>query len=267
MALLTRPGAQIFYEIIGADTSPENARWITLVNGHTRSSSDFKLMAKFLSGKGWNVLVLDNRGCGKTESSRDFLGQEMVDDVVALWDEAGIVKSSVLGVSMGGMIVQYLALRFHSRVSSVILVSTTPHRKHVISSRTPWIADIGEIREKLNRFFAPSFAARNTQLIAAMAKNTLRAIETGRFLKGVAQQTLAMASFEDPIDFSQMTMPVLVLHGESDQIIGLDAVAEFARLIKGAQIQTYPEVGHLILAEAPKQLYTDVEAFLIKGTD
>lgn len=264
MPILKRPGAEIFYDVAIDPEQVDSRPWITLINGHTRTSNDFKLMTKFLVGKGLNVLTLDNRGCGKTEVSESFTGQDMVDDVVAIWNHKGVTKSSILGVSMGGMIAQYIALRYASMVTSAILASTTSHRKYIISSRTPWEPDLDAVKTKLSRYFAPSFAAKNKLLIDAMAKNTVRSMEGGRFQKGVEQQTLAMASFDDPADFSELKMPFLILHGEEDQVIGVEAAYEFGEKIKQAEVKTYPGVGHLILAEAPQQLYKDVEEFLAR---
>ena len=263
MPSVSRDGAAIYFETsmpIGVlDASPP---WVTLINGHTRTSTDFRPMTRYLNDKGFAVLTFDNRGCGKTVVGGPVSGASMVEDVAALWDECGITTSAVLGISMGGMIAQHLIAQYQSRVWAGILVSTTSDKRHVISSRTPWVPEVTHIKGKLERFFSPAFVQRNGHLIEAMAKNTLKAMEGGRFQQGVDQQVGAMESFTDP-RIETIRIPILILHGELDIVVVPAAVEDFRRRIANAEIHMYPDVGHLLLAEAPKILYRDVGEFLL----
>ena len=101
MPNIETPGAIINFDVVG-DQGP----WVTLINGHTRSSNDFRMMGRIFSQAGMRVLVLDNRGAGKSQVSRPFTITDMCGDVVALWDYLEIEKSSLLGISMGGFISQ-----------------------------------------------------------------------------------------------------------------------------------------------------------------
>ena len=100
MSTLICDGAEIYYE----EVNPNSSNVVTLVNGHTRTSSDFRMMARILGEAGLRVLALDNRGAGKTKVSRPFSIDDFCNDVVALWDALKIQSSSLLGISMGGFI-------------------------------------------------------------------------------------------------------------------------------------------------------------------
>jgi pimeloyl-ACP methyl ester carboxylesterase len=111
VAYFTKKNAKIFYELYG-----DGENWITLINGYTRPSSDFKLLGSFLAGEQKKVFCFDNRGCGQTEAVLDFSIEEIVGDVVDIWNSLGILQSDVLGISMGGLIAQRLAIAEQSRV-------------------------------------------------------------------------------------------------------------------------------------------------------
>ena len=88
MPWLEQSETKIHYERFG-----EKGPWVTLVNGYTRSGADFKFLAKFLVSHGHQVLVLDNRGCGKTQCDAGFTLKDMAEDIIAIWQQENIDKS------------------------------------------------------------------------------------------------------------------------------------------------------------------------------
>jgi 3-oxoadipate enol-lactonase len=77
------------------------------------------------------VLVLDNRGTGQSDKPRPpYRMAEMADDVIAAMDAAGMRRAVIVGISMGGMIAQHVALRHPSRVDGLVLLATTPGLPH-----------------------------------------------------------------------------------------------------------------------------------------
>ncbi|MBW1786695.1 MAG: alpha/beta fold hydrolase [Deltaproteobacteria bacterium] len=72
------------------------------------------------------VIVLDNRDSGKSyRSTGPYATADMADDVILLMDRLSIDLAHVLGVSMGGMIAQQVAMRAPERIKSLVLASTT----------------------------------------------------------------------------------------------------------------------------------------------
>lgn len=104
----------------------------------TQGSPVLLIMGFGISGRAWapqvrslkerhRVVIFDNRGIGKSESSKVAYGfRELADDSAALIDHLGFSSAHVVGVSMGGMIAQQLALRHSARVKSLTLIATLP---------------------------------------------------------------------------------------------------------------------------------------------
>src|SRR5258708_4772752 len=87
----------------------------------------FKVPERLAQGPdGWRVVVLDNRGVGRSDKPRGpYRMATLADDVAAVLDEARIDRAHVVGISLGGMIAQHVALRHPSRVSGLLLLATT----------------------------------------------------------------------------------------------------------------------------------------------
>lgn len=81
--------------------------------------------------KYYRVITFDNRGIGKSDRPGGCVAYSMkimADDVVGLMDHLGIEKAHVLGVSLGGMIAQVLAINYPDRINKLILASTFARR-------------------------------------------------------------------------------------------------------------------------------------------
>ncbi len=73
-----------------------------------------------------HVIAIDNRGTGRSDKPRRLWTMgTMADDVIAVLDHAGVDSAFIVGISMGGMIAQHVALRHPSRVRGLVLLATT----------------------------------------------------------------------------------------------------------------------------------------------
>ncbi len=258
MPIFQRGSARIYFETAG-DAGP----WVTLLNGHTRSIRDFALMTRHLAAAGIRVLAVDHRGAGQTESDGDFSLVDMVDDIQGLWDYLSLAKTSLLGISMGGIIAQLLAERNLERVEKLLLVSTAARQQDVKTPADPWGNTLQSVFHRLSFFLSEQFVQSNRLLIESMAKNILKQIESGSFTEKARRQSQALkgaASIQDSRDYSS---PTLVIHGDQDRIISVEAAKFLARCYSDAKIIVYEGAGHLLLAEAPKSVYADAAAFIL----
>ncbi|MCX6125281.1 MAG: alpha/beta hydrolase [Proteobacteria bacterium] len=257
MGYLERDGATIFFDHTNPETlpSPESPPVVTLINGHTRSSSDFKLMARQLVAANLSCLVLDNRGSGKSSFSRPFTFEEMEEDVVAVWDHLNISTSSVLGISMGGFIAQGLAAKHQKRLHHLMLVSTAPGPDWINSTDGSWSNREGQIEAKLEAYFASGFVERNRLLFESMVRQTRLAINDGRFAENSKMQRDALRGYQKCWRHSDILAKTMIVHGEEDRIVNIKASKELRQQIRGSELVSLPETGHLILAESPKKLY------------
>lgn len=259
MPTIETPGAIINFEVIGDEGS-----WVTLINGHTRSSNDFRMMARIFSEAGLRVLSLDNRGAGKSQVSRPFTITDMCEDVVALWDHLEIAKSSLLGISMGGFISQGIAIQSPSRVSKLVLVSTAPEDRFIHPTGGGWISEGSQLEEKMRSYFAPGFVDRNPVLFKTMVSQIRQSIESGKFtnLSNMQRDALRGASWTQSL--ASIQCETCIIHGSMDLVIDLAGAQLLKSSIRNSQIKIIPSAGHLLLAEAPKELYALALEFLLK---
>ena len=261
MPFLETSGAAIYYEIHG-----DNGHWVTLINGHTRSSSDFRMMARQLvETTQFRVLLMDNRASGKSEARESFGLTDMCADVVCVWDHIGIARSSVLGISMGGVIAQGLAIKNPGRIDKLVLVSSAPEESYIRSTGGAWTSEGTLLEEKMRSYFAPGFVERNPVLFSTMLKQIRQSLNAGKFAKLSEMQRDALRGVRWTDQLHEIASPTLIIHGELDAVVDLAAAMILKDKIKSATLKTFPGVGHLLLAEAPKELYGVVIDFLSKN--
>jgi 3-oxoadipate enol-lactonase len=258
MPILETNGAKIYYETHGA-----GGHWVTLINGHTRSSTDFRMMSRILVESGlFSVLLLDNRGAGRSESEGPFSIYDMCHDVQRLWDYLGIATSSILGISMGGFIAQGLAISWPDRVKKLILVSTSSEERFIRQTGGAWVSEGTLLEDKMRSYFAPGFVERNPLLFSAMINQIRQAIESGKFKKNSDLQRHALRGASWTERLHEIICPTLVVHGEMDQVVEVKGAELLIQTIPGSRKCLLPNAGHLLLAEAPKELYRVVVDFL-----
>lgn len=251
-------GARIHYEVEGSTTAP----CVTLLNGYSRSSSDFRAMAKYLVEQDFRVIRVDNRGAGKTENPPGFTVSDMVSDVVAIWDAIGVAQSAVLGISYGGVLSLLLANQFGDRVRALVLVSTTPSSFFLgldndLSAQSP-----ENVEASLAKYFSSRFARENPILHRSLLKETAKAFLDPASRERTAQQRAALRKFDFTPLLHSIRCPTLILHGAEDGVATPDAAEVMHRAIKHSELEMVPEVGHLFLAEWPKPFYERVCVFL-----
>lgn len=244
-------------------TFPEEGPWLTLVNGYTRSMKDFFAMAKYFQKEGFSVLVLDNRGSGSSESKVPFDLTKMAEDIFDLWNYLNIDSSHLLGISLGGRISQIIAGKYKEKVDSLTLVSTTAKDDWILpDEQRKWGNTLEQVQNTMSLYFSPKFKVKNKLLIDTMAKNIYQQIEKGSFNKDAKDQRNAMSSNDSTNELTQITCNTLILHGKEDKIIQYEASFYIFQKIKTSELQIYPEIGHLFLAECPKKFYRKVLEFI-----
>lgn len=251
-------GSRIFYQVLGELRGP----FITLINGYTRAWTDFRSMAKRWNEAGFAVLAFDNRGAGQSTVAGPFTLADMAGDVIGLWDHVGIPASTVLGISMGGVIAQRLAAEHTARVERLVLVSTCLDHAHMQSTVNQWGTTIPAVLEQLQIYFSPEFFEKNRPLVEAMAKSICQNAGHPRFNEQAALQRQALNGFDHTELMKRLKVPTRILHGELDRVIAAEAADELHAAIAGSQLLKFPGKGHLLLAEAPKELFEGALQFV-----
>jgi 3-oxoadipate enol-lactonase len=240
---------------------------------HGRGEPVLMIMGLSGSSKAWfrllpavagahRAIVFDNRGTGASDPPSGLLTMsDLVDDALAVMEAAGVDSAHVIGVSMGGMIAQHLALDHRHRVRSLLLGCTTP-RGHRPGERPPWrLLTATALRPVvgITRTFpliAPLLYSEDTlrdhpERIAPDME--LRLGEATPVRTSVAQMA-AVAGHDVRGRLAELAgLPVTVLHGEDDRLVPIERGRELAEGIPGARFVTLPRTGHLMTSDAPRQ--------------
>ena len=260
MAWLFENEDQIFYETYGT-----LGGWITLINGYTRSGSDFRFLAQFLVKKGYRVLVLDNRGSGKTISRDSFTLEDCAADVKKIWAQEHIKETFLVGISMGGIISQILGAQESPTIKGLILVSTFSPAFQQSRKVTPWPQDIPSLEERLSHYLYEEVTNSRKLLIKAMAKEIHKKMNDGDFLEQAKRQDYAISkTSETSYQGHKIKVKTLILHGENDQVIPPEQADLLQKTIPHTEKVTFPLCGHFILVEKIKEFKEELLRFLSK---
>ena len=209
------------------------------------------------------VLRVDNRGCGWSRTAPmpcSLAG--MADDAADVLRAGRVSRATVLGLSMGGMVAQELALRHPDVVERLVLVATRPPSPAHLPlpssevraalrrrDRTEsWPEFVGSL---WSRQTAPGFAARHPEALAEIVASVLRRPTPQR---GVLAQARAVAAWHSPGRLARITAPTVVVHGRDDPMMPVGNGMRLSRLIPGARYLELAGVGHLVPYEAPDAL-------------
>ena len=189
--------------------------------------------------------------------------RDMAADQAKAMELLGIGRADILGVSMGGMIAQWLAIDHPERVGKLILTVTSPGKNPLLEeSIQEWIAlaeqgdHAGFTDSNLRRIYSPAYYRKNkwmTPLVGALT----RPKSYGRFFV----QAKACLTHDALASLEKIQAKTLVIGGEQDMALGGEASRLLAQRIPGAALKLYPQWGHGLYEEA-KDFMDVVLAFL-----
>lgn len=226
------------------------------------------------TGKDYRVLAPDHRDTGDSQAFEDAYSlSDLADDAAVFLRALDTGPVFVVGLSMGGMVAQHLALRHPELVRGLVLVSTTPGG----AASTP-ATERG--REAL---FLPAdleAGERARQALALMAADGLQERDPAAFdtaehnarqhpqsAESYKRQFRAVRSHDTSAELSQIKVPTLILHGETDDLIPLPNAQRLADGTPGARLKTYPQTGHMPHIERREEFLADLRGFLNKQVE
>ena len=179
--------------------------------------------------------------------------RDMARDQAAAMDALGIEKADVVGVSMGGMIAQHLAVDYPEKVGKLVLVVTSARPNPILQeSLGEWVAHArrgnhaGLMDSNLRRIYSEDYYRKNKWMIPLVGKLT-KPKSYDRFFV----QAEACRGHDAFAVLPKITAPTLVVGGERDLSLGGDASWEIAAWISGAELKMYAQWGHGLYEEAP----------------
>ena len=222
-------------------------------------------LAVRLAREGHPVLAYDARGHGASATPPGpWTMDDLVDDAARLVREWGVGPVAFVGLSMGGMVAQGLAIRHPGLVSRLVLANTAA--SYPAEALAMWQARIAAVEQggvasvaeaALERFLTAETRAARPDLVAAL-RATLRA--TGD--AGYAAACAAVAGVDWRDGLASIRVPTLVVAGGQDAGTPPAMAHAIAQAVPGARLETIADAAHLSAAERPERFHALVSAFL-----
>ncbi len=258
--------ARIAYELRGR--LHRRRPWLALIQGMGFDRSGWGPVLRKLRRR-FRLVLVDNRGSGDSDLPAGSLSiNDMAADVLAVLDAAGVRRAHVMGVSLGGMVAQELAVNHPERVDGLVLVSTTPGWPLAYPMPAPTaaliVASHGVSREvALRRYTENALSVRTVQHHPEVVDRLvdLQRDRPGDPRAGPAQAA-AGARYTGRLRQRRIRARTLVLHGAADTVVDPGNGRLLAERIPGAQLVVFPELGHLLFWQDPDGFTGAVTSFL-----
>ncbi|MGH9115584.1 MAG: alpha/beta fold hydrolase [Acidimicrobiales bacterium] len=277
MASTTANGITIEYETAGDPADP--TLLLVMGLGGQLTAWDDEFVEGFVK-RGFHVVRHDNRDVGRStwfdeagvpdvlaamegKAQATYLLSDMADDATGLLGALGIGSAHVLGASMGGMIVQSMAIRHPAIVETMISVMSTtgersvgqPHPEAIQALLAPPPADREAALDAAVKVWrvigSPGFPFDEARVRRVAGAAYDRAFHP----EGTARQMVAILSSPDRTPGLRSTeCPTFVVHGEDDPLVDPSGGRATAEAVPGAQLWMVPGMGH----DVPPQLFGEV---------
>ncbi|GDX78710.1 alpha/beta hydrolase fold protein [Deltaproteobacteria bacterium] len=252
MPTVLSSGVRLHYEVAGHGDP------VLLIMGFAVPGSGWRLQVEALAAH-HRVITFDNRGVGRSDAPTGLYStDQMAADAVALLDHLSVEQAHVVGISMGGMIAQKLALRHRERVRTLALLATHgggPAALPALSTLRRFLT-LQRATDPAQRFrlfteilFTPAFVAEHGDRLRAGMQTDL--LEQGQSAAGFRGQMSAIIGHRTGARLGELKgLPTLLLHGEADAIVNPANARLLHQWMPWATLRTLPGVGHGINVQA-----------------
>lgn len=271
--ITTQDGTEIFYK----DWGPKDAQPIVFHHGWPLTADDWDNQMMFFLDEGYRVIAHDRRGHGR--SSQTDTGNEMdtyAADVAELVEALDLRSAIHIGHSTGGgEVARYVARAKPGRVATAVLIGAVPpvmiksvgnpgglpielfdgFRKSQIENRAQFFLDVAS---------GPFYGFNRDG--AAVSQGVIWNWWRQGMMGGTKAHYDCIKAFSET-DFTEdlkaIGVPVLVMHGEDDQIVPIaDSAHKSIKLLKHGTLKTYPGLPHGMCTTHPAIVNPDLLAFI-----
>ncbi len=258
MPIATINGININYQTVGQGEP------LVMVMGFASDQNNWRFQVPLFK-KHYHVVTFDNRGVGKSDKpAGPYTTRMMAEDAIGLMDHLGIKKAHILGVSMGGMIAQEIAINHPERVLKLVLGCTYACNDGGLSGATPEATPAIELalQGKTGPLVLLIFNKSLFKLIFLPVMK-VRSIFTGRStLAGHKAQWAACKSHQALDRLSRIQSPTLVIVGTKDRLCKPTSSEVIAAGIPGARLVKIEGGSHTFSAEMRRLFNKEVLDFL-----
>lgn len=281
-------GIEIVYDTFGEPTAPP----LLLVSGLGGQMIGWdEEFCSELAAQGYWVIRFDNRDVGLS-TRLDHLGipdipaimqaqragkmikppyllRDMADDAVGLLDALGIESSHIVGVSMGGMIVQEMIIHHPERVLTMTSIMSSTGNPDLPPPKPEAMAILMEPAPEGRKDCIES-SVRASQVLNGpgfpldvdrVRRKAGLAFDRGLSPAGTSRQLAAILGSGSRKDaLKSVTVPTLVIHGDADPLVPVEGGIDTAEAIAGAELLIIEEMGH----DLPPTVWDQVRGAIVK---
>lgn len=197
----------------------------------------------------------------------EYTIRQMAADQAEALRQLGLRGASVMGVSQGGMIAQYLAIDRPETTDRLVIAVSAPRANETIRACIArWIAyaEQGDHRQLMIDSAEMSYSEpylKKYRKLYPLLGHVGRPADYGRFLSSAR----AILSFDASGELGKIACPALIIGGADDRIVGAEASFEMKERIAGSGLYVYPGLGHAAYEEAAEDFNGRVFRFLETG--
>ncbi|MCW3012010.1 MAG: alpha/beta fold hydrolase [Solirubrobacterales bacterium] len=253
MATATVNGTELFHELRGRGEP------LLLIQGMSGTHASWgEPFRAALDAAGFETVAYDHRGIGFSAAWRTpFTLAQLAEDAAGVMDAVGWESAHVLGISMGGMVAQELALAHPERVRTLALGCTYSGGPGSVLTNAAVAQELGAAmmsgdRERALRAgyevnVSKAFAAEESNWTAfrEMATSVPAPLPT------IMLQMQAIAGHDTSARLASINAPTLVVHGTEDRMLQVVNGRAIAAAIPGARLEELEGVGHMFWWEQP----------------
>ncbi len=270
MKVTTKDGTEIYVKDWGSGPP------VVFSHGWPLSADAWDSQMLFLASRGYRAIAHDRRGHGR--SSQPWNGNDMdtyADDLAAVVEALDLKNAVHVGHSTGGgEVVRYIARHGTSRVAKAVLISAIPPLMLKTAANplgTPIEAfdaiRAGVLADRAQFFIDLSLPFYGFNRPGAKISQGLRdafwlqGMQAG--YKAVYDCVREFSETDFTEDLKQIAIPVLLMHGDDDQIVPIDASARAsAKLLRNAALRIYPGAPHGVAETLRDQVNSDLLSFI-----
>ncbi len=248
---------QIHYRDIGNKSAPT----LVLIHGTSSSLHTWEPIADKLK-ENFRLVMLDLPGHGLTGAStdRDYSRRAFVKSILSVLDHLNIASATLVGNSLGGAVSWQAALEASDRVDSLILLAPAGAKRNQPSKSNIGFKILANgLGQRLLKKITPRFIIERSLIQTVKDKNLVTDKMVTRYwellkMKGNRQAMIDLVkSKQDSGNLAlsePLSTPALIIWGQNDELLPVDMIRQFEKVLIDNQSHILPNIGHLPQEEA-----------------